>query len=70
MKASGAAPAFNLPNQDGVEVGSADLLRRGPLVRATSSRRGMVFAADYDPDYTRRPEPEKTIADLRKLRSG
>ena len=28
---------------------------------------GTVFAADYDPDYTRRPEPEKTIADLRKL---
>lgn len=25
---------------------------------------GKVVAADYDPDYTRRPEPAKTIADL------
>ena len=32
LKAGAASPAFTLPNQDGVEVSSADLLRRGPLV--------------------------------------
>ena len=28
---------------------------------------GMIRAADVDPDYTHRPEPEKTIADLEAL---
>jgi peroxiredoxin len=28
---------------------------------------GIVRAADVDADYTRRPEPEKTIADLRAI---
>lgn len=28
---------------------------------------GVIRAADVDPDYTRRPEPEKTIADLKTL---
>ncbi len=27
-----AAPAFTLPNQDGVAIASADLLARGPVV--------------------------------------
>ncbi len=30
-------------------------------------RGGIIVAADLDPDYTRRPEPEKTVADLRAL---
>ncbi len=29
---------------------------------------GVIRAADADPDYTRRPEPSKTIADLQALR--
>jgi peroxiredoxin len=28
---------------------------------------GTVRAADVDPDYTRRPEPEKAVADVREL---
>ena len=28
---------------------------------------GIVAAADFDPDYTHRPEPQKTIEDLKKL---
>ncbi len=28
---------------------------------------GIVRAADIDPDYTRRPEPEKTVADVAAL---
>jgi hypothetical protein len=32
LKAGDPAPSFTLFNQDHVEVGSADLLRRGPLV--------------------------------------
>ncbi|MDA0787722.1 MAG: hypothetical protein O3B37_15685 [Proteobacteria bacterium] len=28
---------------------------------------GVVTAADVDPNYTKRPEPEKTIADLKAL---
>lgn len=29
---------------------------------------GKVVAADYDPDYTRRPESAKTIEDLKQLK--
>ena len=28
---------------------------------------GIIVAADFDADYTQRPEPEKTIQDLEKL---
>ena len=35
--------------------------------RFVVDRGGLVRAADVDPDYTRRPEPEKTLEDLRKL---
>lgn len=28
---------------------------------------GVVAAADFDPDYTSRPEPLKTLADLEKI---
>ncbi len=28
---------------------------------------GVIAAADFDPDYTIRPEPSKTVADLRRL---
>ena len=31
---------------------------------------GIVRAADIDPDYTQRPEPQKTIADVKALPSG
>ncbi len=29
---------------------------------------GIVRVADIDPDYTRRPEPQKTLDDVKKLR--
>ena len=32
--------------------------------RFVVDRTGMIRAADVDPDYTRRPEPEKTVADV------
>lgn len=28
---------------------------------------GIISAADFDPDYTLRPEPRKTLADLKKI---
>ena len=35
--------------------------------RIVVDRTGIVRAADIDPDYTRRPEPEKTVADVAAL---
>ena len=35
--------------------------------RMVVDRDGIVRAIDADPDYTTRPEPEKTLADVRKL---
>jgi peroxiredoxin len=35
--------------------------------RYVVDRQGTVVAADFDPDYTSRPEPEKTVADLRSI---
>ncbi|MBT3926378.1 MAG: redoxin domain-containing protein [Rhodospirillaceae bacterium] len=32
--------------------------------RLVVDRGGIVRAADIDPDYTKRPEPEKTLADV------
>jgi peroxiredoxin len=35
--------------------------------RLVIDRAGIVRAVDADPDYTVRPEPEKTLADVKKL---
>jgi peroxiredoxin len=35
--------------------------------RYVVNREGIIEAADFDPDYTVRPEPEKTVEDLKKL---
>lgn len=35
--------------------------------RFVVDRTGVLQAVDVDPDYTRRPEPEKTLADLARL---
>ncbi len=35
--------------------------------RLVIDKAGVVRAADVDPDYTKRPEPEKTLADLAAL---
>jgi len=35
--------------------------------RFVIDRAGIVRAVDVDPDYTNRPEPEKTLADLAAL---
>ncbi len=35
--------------------------------RFVIGQNGVIFAADFDPDYTIRPEPAKTIEDLRRL---
>lgn len=35
--------------------------------RYVVSQEGLITAADFDPDYTNRPEPEKTLEDLRGI---
>jgi peroxiredoxin len=35
--------------------------------RYVVNRQGIVVAADFDPDYTNRPEPEKVLADLQSI---
>lgn len=35
--------------------------------RYVVNRFGSIITADFDPDYTKRPEPEKTVNDLRKI---
>ena len=35
--------------------------------RLVVDREGIVRAADIDPDYAKRPEPEKTLADVKAL---
>ena len=35
--------------------------------RLVIDQSGIVRAADIDPDYTKRPEPEKTLADVKAL---
>ena len=46
--------------------GSADWTLPVPA-RIVVDRTGVVRATDIDPDYTRRPEPEKTVADVAAL---
>ena len=36
--------------------------------RYVVNQKGIVVAADFDPDYTHRPEPSKTIRDLKEIR--
>ena len=35
--------------------------------RYVVNKDGIITTADFDPDYTNRPEPEKTLQDLRKI---
>ena len=35
--------------------------------RYVVKQNGEIFAADFDVDYTRRPEPAKTVDDLKRL---
>ena len=37
--------------------------------RIVADSSGIVRAVDADPDYTRRPEPDKTLADVRAISS-
>jgi len=53
---------INLPVHDGEP--SWTLPMPGRLV---VDKTGIVRAADIDPDYTHRPEPDKTLADLATL---
>jgi peroxiredoxin len=36
--------------------------------RFVIGQNGLILAADFDPDYTIRPEPAKTIEDLKNLK--
>jgi peroxiredoxin len=36
--------------------------------RFVIGQNGLILAADFDPDYTIRPEPAKTVEDLKNLR--
>ncbi len=33
--------------------------------RYVVNQQGIIIAADFDPDYTKRPEPSKTVEDLK-----
>jgi peroxiredoxin len=47
---------------------NGDTVWRLPVpARFVLDRKGIVRAADADPDYTTRPEPEETVAALRAL---
>lgn len=35
--------------------------------RYVVNQQGTIAAADFDPDYTSRPEPEKTVKDLQNI---
>lgn len=49
--------------------GNGDGTWRLPVpARFVIDRTGIIRAADADPDYTRRPEPSKTVEDLKALR--
>lgn len=49
--------------------GNGDGTWRLPIpARFVIDRAGVIRAADADPDYTRRPEPAKTVEVLRSLR--
>jgi peroxiredoxin len=37
--------------------------------RFVVDREGIIRTVEVDPDYTQRPEPEKTVADVRALAS-
>lgn len=51
-----------------LEVANGDASWTLPVpARYVVDRAGVVRAADVDPDYTRRTEPEETIAALRSL---
>jgi peroxiredoxin len=48
--------------------GNGDGTWRLPIpARFVVDRRGVIRAADADPDYTRRPEPARTVEVLRQL---
>ncbi len=53
---------LDLPRVNGDESWSLPM-----PARYVVDRKGIVFAADVNADYTKRPEPEKTIEDLRRL---
>ena len=48
--------------------GNGDGTWRLPIpARFVIDRRGIIRAADADPDYTRRPEPSETVEALERL---
>ena len=53
---------INLPERNGDDSWTLPI-----PTRLVVDQSGIVRAADIDPDYTRRPEPEKTLADLAAL---
>ena len=71
--------AFTLPEdlqaiyqKFGIDLprGNGDGTWRLPVpARFVIDRKGIIRAADADPDYTRRPEPSQTVEALKKLRA-
>jgi len=70
--------AFTLPDdlreiyvKFGIDLakGNGDGTWRLPMpARFVIDRQGIIRAVDADPDYTRRPEPARTVEILRELR--
>jgi peroxiredoxin len=49
-------------------VNGDDSLTLAMPARFVIGQNGVVSAADFDPDYTIRPEPAKTVEDLKRLK--
>jgi peroxiredoxin len=49
-------------------VNGDDSLTLAMPARFVIGQNGVISAADFDPDYTIRPEPVKTVEDLKRLK--
>lgn len=68
IKVGDTLPAFSLPNSTGNTISLADIQANGPTPgRLMVDKSSTVRAANIDPNYIVRPDPEKTLADLAAL---
>jgi peroxiredoxin len=65
LKAVYAGFGLDLPKYNGDDSWTLPM-----PARLVIDRTGIVRAADVDPDYTTRPEPSKTVADVAALARG
>ncbi len=58
-----ASFGINLP-----QVNGDDSMTLAMPARFVIGQNGVILAADFDPDYTIRPEPSETVEDLKRLK--